>query len=93
MEDEAMLATVEAAFGDYREATRWGVTEDLLAFLAEMVHALMVVTVKANTPAKDQHKLSSLKPLHIPRPWESDEEKSAVPAVSMGAMARRLAGG
>lgn len=78
--DDSMLASLGEAYS----AQRWGDTQELLAVLAELVHALIRVTVKANSPRGTQVP----QPLHIKRPNEP-----AMPSMSIGEMARRMARG
>lgn len=60
-----MLATLEDAVAD-----RWGPVEELLAQLVEQVHALTLITIKANTAKADRSRVDQIKPLRIPRPGQ-----------------------
>lgn len=67
------------------EAEVWTTDRELLAMTAELVHALLLVTLRVHG-AKDVGE-----PLHFPRPW--DEERPAraqKPAVSFGQFARQV---
>lgn len=55
-----------------QEAQAWTQTDELLATLVEVVHALYAVTVQANSS-----KRVNIEPLHIPRPHEGPRKPVA----------------
>ena len=66
------------------EADGWSMDRELLAITAELVHSLILVTLRA-------HGAKSVgEPLHIPRPWEQDLPKVEKPAVPFGDFARSV---
>jgi hypothetical protein len=66
------------------EAEGWSMERELLALQAELVHSLLLVTLRV-------HGAKSVgEPLHIPRPWESDIEVPSKPSVSFGQFASNL---
>lgn len=63
---------------------RWGTSEELLANIAELVHQLTLVVVDVSQAKWAKGRPD---PLHIVRPGEKPRN-----VVSMGEMARRMAG-
>lgn len=87
--DESMLgALVEAVLKrderDRKRDDQWGVAEELLARIAELVHNLTLVTVDVNGKWAGRRP----DPLRITRPGEKPNN-----VVSMSEMARRMARG
>lgn len=70
-----------ASLGEAHTDQRWGDSEELLALIAELLHTLIRVTVKANSKPGTRVP----EPLHIRRPGEPEK-----PAMTMGEMARRM---
>ncbi len=56
----------------------WSYEREMLAVIAEILHSLLVVTIKANSKKGTQ----TPPPLHIPRPHEAEREE--IPALTMG---------
>lgn len=80
--DDWMLHALADAVG----AQKWRDNEELLAMIAELLHALLVVTIKVHSKKGAQMP----KPLRITRPGQPEPEE---PSVSIGQMARRMARG
>jgi hypothetical protein len=78
-----MLVAVEAAIRDRESA--WTTEREFLATIAELVSALVVITLKVNGAKKVG------KPLHIRRPWESTPDRPKM--LTMGEFARKARGG
>lgn len=73
------------ALSEAQRAQRWGDNEELLAVIAETLHALLLVTVRIHSKKGTQLP----PPLRIRRPDETDRR----PKVSFGQMARQMARG
>lgn len=58
------------------EDGRWTQDHELLATIAELTHALMTVTIKANSKGNPH-----IEPFRIPRP--GDDERSSEPSDAM----------
>lgn len=88
--DESMLLTLVAAVRDHRDREReqqdrWGVHEELLARIAELLDRVALTVVDVSGA---KWKSGRPEPLHIIRPGEKPRN-----VVSMGDMARRLSRG
>jgi hypothetical protein len=77
-----MIVALEKAVRD--RVAGWTPERELQALTAELTHAHLLTTLRANG-AKNVGK-----PLHIPRPW--DKKASAKP-ISMGEFIRQTQGG
>ncbi len=69
-DDPEMFDALEDAV--IRHETRWSQSDELLASILELLHALYLLTAKANG-AKNVGK-----PLHVPRPHEKDLRPKAM---------------
>lgn len=76
-----MIVALEKAVRSRLEG--WTTERELLALTAELTHAHLLTTLRANG-AKNVGR-----PLHIPRPWD----KQAVKPISMGEFVRQTQGG
>lgn len=74
-----MLEAIADALGE-----QWGKTQELLATIAEILHALFLLTLKVNSKPHAQMP----KPLRIRRPNQPAEQ-----VMSIGEFARQLAQG
>ncbi len=86
-----MLLALAQAWHDRQEReaqqrSEWGVTEELLARIAELVHQLTLIVVDVTPGSRWTN--GRPEPLHITRPGEKPRN-----VVSMGDMARRLSRG
>jgi hypothetical protein len=79
-----MLEALTNAVNDKRkeEAEAWTTERELLATTVELLHSLIVITLRAHG-AKEH-----IKPFRVPRPY--DEQEPADDAVSFGAFAKQL---
>lgn len=85
---DALLDIEPELLGDLFAAwsKRWTVQDEMLANVVELLHALLRVTVAANTD--EAHRSSVPKPFRWPRPHERHRK-----TVTLRDLARRLAGG
>lgn len=77
--DDSMLVTLAQA-----QRERWTTVEELLATIAEVLHALFSVTVQVNSKKGSR----PVPPLHIPRPGTPKAELR----VSPGELFRHMTG-
>lgn len=76
-----MFTATAKAVAEREKAAAWTQTDELLATLTEIVHALYVVTVQAHSS-----KRVSIHPLHIPRPGDQPQQGSDLPDIGHSGM-------
>ena len=82
--DDPMLEALAVAVNEQRkdEAEAWTTERELLATTVELLHSLIVITLRAHG-AKDR-----IEPFRIPRPYDEEEVKPE--AVGFGSFAKQL---
>lgn len=70
-----MLEALSQAVGRRHktEAEAWTTDRELLATITELLHQLIIITLAANGSKDAKH----MKPIHVPRPYEKDDEKGS----------------